>query len=236
MADDDARGGRRWVWPTLAIALLLVVVGGGVAAWSALRPSGVTTQPGPEGVIVRDVPDLAPSSSTLQGKEVDGITCRSIDHAKVTYHIHTYVAVYVDGREERLPAGIGITRPFVVDHLATGPFFDGRLGDCLYWIHTHAYDGIVHVEAPRKARFTLGQLFDIWDQPLSASEVGPAMGPVVVFENGRRLVGSPRQALLLDHAVIQLDVGTPVEPFHPFTFKVTGSCGQGTLSCKAKGS
>jgi hypothetical protein len=225
-----------WVRRAMVAGLIIVVLGAGVVAWAALRSSGGSTEPGPEGVIVRNVPDLASRSSTLLGHKVDGITCRPIDHAPVRYHVHVYVSVFVDGHEERLPAGIGITAPYIIEHLPAGPFYDGRLGDCLYWLHTHAYDGIVHVEAPKKQTFTLGQFFDVWNQQLSSSQVGPARGTVVVFENGRRLAGSPRSALLIDHAVIQIDVGTPVVPFHPFTFRVSGSCGQGTLSCKPKGS
>jgi hypothetical protein len=33
--------------------------------------------------------------------------------------------------------------------------------------------------------------------------------------------------------VIQIDVGTPVVAFHPFTFKVTGGCGAGSNGCSA---
>jgi hypothetical protein len=228
----DGSSGRR-TRVVITALILVVIIGGGAITWSALRSSGAAVPVGPEGVVVRNVPTLAPSSTTLQGKEVDGITCRPITTAAVRYHVHAYVTVFVNGHQERLPAGIGITRPFVVNHLPGGPFYDGRLGDCLYWLHTHAYDDIVHVEAPKKQTFTLGQLFDIWRQPLTSTQVGPARGRVVAFENGRRLSGSPRAALLVDHAVIQLDVGSPVVAFRAFTFHVSGTCGQGSRGCKA---
>jgi hypothetical protein len=227
---EDA-GSRRWRTVVIVLVVLLIV-GGGVATWAALRSS--TTPPGPEGVIVLRVPNLAPASTTLDGQPVDGITCRQIDHAVVNYHVHAYVTVFVNGSRRRIPAGVGITRPFVVERLPSGIFIDGGVANCLYWLHTHAYDGIVHVEAPKKGTFTLGQFFAIWNQPLTTSQVGPAKGPVVVFENGRQLTGSPGTALLSDHAVIQIDVGTPVVPFRPFVFRVTGSCGQSSKGCKPK--
>ncbi|HVA52669.1 MAG TPA: hypothetical protein VNF05_04060, partial [Acidimicrobiales bacterium] len=116
-------------------------------------------------------------------------------------------------------------------HYASGPFDDVGLYDCLYWLHTHVADGIIHVEAPKKQSFTLGQFFDVWGQPLGPNQVGPDKGKVVVYENGKRLTGSPRSTPLLPEADIQIDVGDTVVPFQPFTFKVSGSCGQGTLSC-----
>src|SRR6187397_2138362 len=45
------------------------------------------------------------------------------------YHIHSLVGVKVNGSLYAPPANIGITT-------------------CMYWVHTHAADGIVHVEAP----------------------------------------------------------------------------------------
>lgn len=216
-----------------AIPLLLVIVlagGSGLGAWLSVG-SPRASSPGPEGVEVRHVPTLAAASSTLKGQPVAGVTCQTQAGEVVKYHIHSYVRVYVNGAERRLPAGIGITRPALLEHSSAGPFYDVGLYDCLYWVHTHAYDGIVHVEAPTKGTFTLGQLFAVWNQPLSAHRVGPATGPVVVFENGRRMPGDPRSVPILAHSVIQLDVGGPVVAFQPFAYKVTGACGQGTNSC-----
>jgi hypothetical protein len=94
-------------------------------------------------------------------------------------------------------------------------------------------DGIIHVEAPMKQSFTLGQFFDVWRQPLSATRVGPAQGSVVIFENEKRVTGDPRLTPLLSHGDIQIDVGSPVIPFKAFNYKVTGGCGEGTNSCSS---
>ncbi|NNN01490.1 MAG: hypothetical protein HKL86_06640 [Acidimicrobiaceae bacterium] len=220
------RVGRRAI-PYVLLAVLTVAAG--VVAWYSSRSNNATI--GPEGVLIYRVPDLAPRSTTLTGQPVDGITCRTVAKEVVKYHIHVHIAIYVNGAMERLPAGIGITEPAVVSKYSTGEFYDVGLYDCLYWIHTHAADGIVHVEAPVKGLYTLGQFFDIWHQPLTTDQVGPALGKVVVFENGKRLSGDPRLTALLPHGVIQIDVGTPTVAFQPVTFKVSGGCGEGTTSC-----
>src|ERR1035441_3835265 len=224
---------RRRRWPVIAgLLVILIVLGGGLTVW--LSAGSSNSHRGPEGVLIFNVPDLASSSSTLHGSSVDGITCRTIAKESVKYHVHVHVAIYVKGQMRRLPAGIGITQPQLVVHDSAGVFKDVGLYDCLYWLHTHVADGIIHVEAPAKQSFTLGQFFDIWNQPLSDSQVGPAKGSVVVFENGKKLIGDPRQTPLLPHGDIQIDVGTPIVPFQPFAYKVSGGCGQGTTGCTVK--
>ncbi|MFI5035698.1 MAG: hypothetical protein ACHQFZ_05780 [Acidimicrobiales bacterium] len=209
----------------------LLSVATALASFASVASSGASASLGPEGVVVFNVPDLAPATTTSTGGPVDGLTCRSVSKEVDRYHIHVEVAVFVGGSRERLPAGIGITRPYLVEHSSAGLFLDVGPYNCLYWLHTHAADGIVHVEAPAKGSFTLGQLFEVWRQPLGPGRVGPARGAVVVFENGRRLHGDPRATPLAPHAVIQLDVGTPVVAFRPFPFHVSGGCGAGTTSC-----
>ncbi len=224
---------RRGFRSALPIVLLVVVLlGGGVTAWLAVHSnSGPSSHVGPEGVLIYNVPNLAPATTTLAGQSVDGISCRKQAKETVKYHIHVHVEVYVDGKMMRLPAGIGITNPPLLEKYSKGDFYDVGLYDCLYWLHTHVADGVIHVEAPAKQTFTLGEFFDIWNQPLGPNQVGPAKAKVVVFENGKQLVGNPRATQLLPHAVIQIDVGSRVVPFHQFPFKVTGGCGQGTLGC-----
>ena len=224
---SSARTLARSYIPYLLLAVL--ALGSGVTAWASSRPSRSSV--GPEGVTIDKVANLAPASTTRSGLSVDGIACATLAKEVVKYHTHTHLVLYVRGRLERLPAGIGITRPALVEKYATGTFYDVGVYDCLYWLHTHVADGIIHAEAPMKESFTLGQFFDIWHQPLGPSRVGPARGPVVVFENGKRISGNPRSTPLLDQGEIQIDIGAPVVPYHAFSFHVTGACGQGTNSC-----
>ena len=209
--------------------LIVLALASAGTAWLSSRTPAVHV--GPEGVIIVNAPDLAPASSSATGASVDGVTCQSEAKEVVKFHIHAHIVVFVNGQERRLPGGIGITAPALVQHSSAGTFFDVGLYDCLYWLHTHVNDGIVHVEAPAHGVFTLGQFFDIWRQPLGPQRAGPASGRVVVFENGKQLTGNPRDTILRAHSNIQIDVGQPVVPFQPFTYKVTGSCGQGTNSC-----
>jgi hypothetical protein len=224
---------RRGLRARIAYLLVIVVlIGGGLTVW--LSGGSTISHLGPEGVLVYNVPDLASASSTMSGGTVDGISCRTLAKETVAYHVHVHVAVYVNGKLRRLPAGIGITKPQLVEHDRTGDFVDVGLYDCLYWLHTHVADGIIHVEAPAKQAFTLGQFFDIWGQPLGSNQVGPAEGKVTIFENGKRLSGNPRSTPLLAHGVIQIDVGNQIVPFQPLTFKVSGGCGAGKNGCAIK--
>jgi hypothetical protein len=216
----------------VAVVLVLALVGVGLALWLSGGGGGAPAG-GPEGVAIQQVPDLASADSTASGGVVDGITCRTTMLQKVGYHIHVHVDIFVNGRQKRIPAGAGIAAPRFPEHLSTGLFVDNSSTSCLYWLHVHANDGIIHIESPVRRTFTLGQFFDIWGQPLGPDQVGPARGRVVAFENGHRLTGSPRNIPLLTHAVIQLDVGSPVVAFQPVQFKVTGLCGAGTLSCSS---
>jgi hypothetical protein len=229
-----AAGSRMRLRRSIPFVLLLVLIlASGVAALASSR-SGGSSHPGPEGVPILNVPTLGTVASSLKGAPVDGVSCRTQKTEVVKYHIHIYVSIYINGHQERLPAGIGITSPALVEHYPTGILYDVGLYNCLYWIHTHSSDDVVHVEAPAKGSFTLGQFFDIWNQTLSSSQVGPAKGNVIVFENGRQFTGDPRAVPLLPHGVIQIDVGSPAVPFQSFTYKVSGACGQGTTSCAIK--
>lgn len=223
-ADDEVQTprGRRRLWVAI-LAAVVILAGLGVGLGLTVG-SGSSGPVGPEGVPLQNVPDLASADSTVSGAPVDGITCRRFMDQEDPYHVHAHVTIFVNGQQVRIPAGAGITPPRVSEHVPGGTFFDSGPNDCLYWLHTHANDGIIHIEAPAKQSFTLGQFFDIWGQPLSPSQVGPAKGPVVAFLNGQRFAGDPRDIPLDAQAAIQLDVGTPVVPFKPITFHVIGLC------------
>jgi hypothetical protein len=154
----------------------------------------------------------ASSSTGVTGQTVDGIQCQT--NEQVLFHIHAHLAVFVSGQQKPVPQGIGIPNP-QVEQTQAGPFVVS--GSCFYWLHTHATDGIIHIEAPAQRTFTLGNFFDIWGQPLSTSQVGPNSGQVIAYVNGQRFDGDPRSIPLGAHTVIQLNVGTDA-PFQPYTF------------------
>jgi hypothetical protein len=106
--------------------------------------------------------------------------------------------------------GIGIAAPQQVEKTGEGPFVVG--GACFYWLHTHARDGIIHIESPVERPYTLGQFFDLWHEPLGRGQVPGARERVTAFVDGRRFRGDPRTIALGAHRVIQLDVGRRVPP------------------------
>jgi hypothetical protein len=226
--DNDSPPRRRWLRPA-AITGIVALAGLGLGLGLSFTGSSSKAQIGPEGVPLQQVPDLASADSTVSGSPVDGITCRKTMAQNVAYHIHVHVSIFVDGHQERLPAGAGIVPPRTDEQLPGGLFVDNGPAGCLYWLHVHANDGIIHVESPTKQTFTLGDFFDIWGQPLGADQVGPARGAVVAFQNGKRFAGNPRDIPLLPQSVVQLDVGTPIVAFEPMKFTVVG--GLCSLTC-----
>lgn len=233
--DDEEYESVPWWRRRALVAGAALVVLAGLGTGLAFGLSGSSTPPpaGPEGVAVRNVPDLAPADTTMTGAPVDGITCRTSANEVVKYHVHVHVAVFVDGSERRLPAGAGIAQRFAM-HLGNGLFvLNDANGGCLYFLHVHADDDILHIESPVKATYTLGQFFDLWGQPLGPDQVGPARGTVTAFENGAPFHGNPRDIPLLPQAVVQLDVGRPVVAYQPVPFKVTGICASTGAGCAA---
>lgn len=158
-------------------------------------------------------PPLASADTAATGQTVDGIQCQA--NEQVVYHIHAHLAVFVQGAARTIPEGIGIPPPRQVEQTPDGPFVVA--GKCYYWLHSHTPDGIIHIESPTQQIYTLGNYFDLWQQPLSATQVGPATGTVIAYVNGQRYTGDIRSIPLNVHALIQLDVGTDVAP-KPFTF------------------
>ena len=172
---------------------------------------------GPEGIPIEGGALLASPATTAQGQPVDGVKCQAGE--QVVYHIHTRLQVYVNGQPRALPPAIGMVKP-AYEKTAHG-FFFGALG-CYYWLHVHAQDGVIHVESPSVRVYTLGNFFDEWRQPLSAEEIGSASGKQTIFVNGQRWTKSPRDIPLKSHEVVQVDVGSPVVPFHNVSWAGSG--------------
>jgi hypothetical protein len=175
------------------------------------------SNPGPERIPLEQGAELAPASSTSPGTTVDGIQCAPLE--QLAYHIHAHLQVYVNGQSEALPGAIGLLGP-AAQQTPAGPFFGAQ--QCYYWLHTHASDGIIHIESPTQRIYTLGNFFNEWRQPLGPNRVASASGPVTAFLNGKRWTAGLTSLPLQPHAVIQLDVGSPVVAFQPISFAGTG--------------
>lgn len=154
-----------------------------------------------------------PPSSSL-APAVDGIQCNAGEN--LVYHIHQHLALYDHGKQVQVPSEIGIP--------------GGELNPtCFYWIHVHeATPNIIHVESPIHKTFDMGNFFDIWkatrdttippgDAYVTKLAAAAAPGQVTAFYNGKRWSGGYRSIPLTAHAVITVEIGTPVVPPKPFT-------------------
>ncbi len=204
MNTREGRRTRSWFAQVLATGTLClltsVLVGCG-----ADEPLPKTAY-GPEGMAVQEGDLLAPAPDP-DGKPISGVPCSR--PAEPEYHVHSHLAVYVDGELRPVPAGIGMVDPRT-EQTRTGPKLFGPR--CYYGLHLHAQDGVIHAEGPEPGRFTLGQFFDVWGQPLSSTRVGPARGRVTVYVDGRLTVGPPRDIVLYERQVVQINVGAAVPP------------------------
>jgi hypothetical protein len=227
-ATASARGQKKFLLLGAAVVVLaglavgLTVFTGGSTV--APTPPGVVTAghafsgpPGPEGVPLEVGTLLAPADTAATGQTVNNIQCDASE--QVVYHVHTRLTVYVNGVLRPLPAGIGIVSP-VAQETADGPFYGASR--CYYWLHVHAQDGVIHIESPSVRKYTLGDFFAIWRQPLSSTQVGPVTGKLTVFVNGRRYQTDPASIPLGSHEDVQIDVGNPVVAPQTIDWAATG--------------
>jgi len=133
------------------------------------------------------------------------------------YHVHAHLDVFVDGEPVEIPGGIGIetTDPAVQSFPPNG--FGGipETGceqACISPLHTHDVDGVIHIESPSDAEFTLGQFFVQLGVPLDATCVDEYCmpdTPVAVYVDGEQQTGDPADIVLGDGQEIAIVIGTP---------------------------
>jgi len=78
------------------------------------------------------------------GENVGAVSCDAGGH-DAAYHIHSQLTIKLpDGSTAEVPPNIGINQ------------------NCMYWLHTHEPDGLLHVEAPDETLATLADFLEIW--------------------------------------------------------------------------
>ncbi|HEY6117050.1 MAG TPA: hypothetical protein VI172_13945 [Candidatus Dormibacteraeota bacterium] len=133
---------------------------------------------------------------------VDSVPCLRDDLA--VNHFHVHIAIYADGKQVTVPAGLGVGRPW-----GENPPGFIATGGCFAWIHTHDTTGVVHVFTQIGKSYTLGQVFSVWGQPLTSSGALGFSGQVVVLVNGGPVEGDPRSVPLKNLENIVLELGKP---------------------------
>jgi hypothetical protein len=122
---------------------------------------------------------------------IDGIECNVNEFNN--YHVHAHLDVLIDGKPQQIPQSIGIM----------------STPSCLYWLHTHTTDGIIHIEAPTAKTFTLGQFLDVWNQTRHDSSVFDSLTskPVIAYVNGTKVSGDYRDVQLQSRQEIAVVIG-----------------------------
>jgi hypothetical protein len=156
-----------------------------------------------------------PVGPTVNGATVGAFPC-GIRHDAISYHIHVHVSIFLNGTRLRIPSSLGIAGPNAPSPL------------CMYALHTHDSTGIVHAENPVPARFTLGQFFSLWGQPLTDANVAGLTGlPLVVWLVDRndsnqltltRHTGDPAEIEFVPRRNIVLQLGTPLTQIQPYRY------------------
>lgn len=134
----------------------------------------------------------AVSPAVRRSAPIGRLHCMRSTRARTVAHIE----VFALRRVLILPAGIG-----------TSP------KRCSYEVRTREPIGVV--EFVSGGDLTVGDLFDVWGQPLSRTRMSGFRGEVRVYVAGRRRRGDPRSVPLTPHGQIVLEVGGYVPP-HPF--------------------
>ncbi len=134
--------------------------------------------------------DETPSASLAS--VVDGIQCNANEY--VVQHIHAHLDIFVNGNLYEIPGGIGI-----------------KDNTCLYWLHTHKTNGVIHIESPKQQQFTLVHFIDIWkssgDFPISGATPK-------IFVNGQFVNSTLDNTKINKHDEIALVYG-PIPPVIP---------------------
>jgi hypothetical protein len=166
---------------------------------SSLRLAALGASVALGGILVVAAPHRAsmawqgPQLKAPTGETVNGIKCEGMEGSRL--HIHQHLTVFDHGKEIPIPAQIGIP------------------GQCLYWLHTHTPDGIIHIEAPLDRTFTLSDFFTIWGQPLSRTVAAIAHADkgttLKVWVDGKPYTKDPGSIPLATHTDIVIEAGPP---------------------------
>lgn len=142
---------------------------------------------------------------------INGIPCDT-SGMTVKFHIHAHLTIYINGKKAAIPQGIGIPTD----------------GSCIYWLHTHTSDGIIHIEAPQQqSNEALDDFLAIWTEGFPKLGYPPQLNLTTgwkIYIDGKLFPGAVNSPVhtevpLASHDAITLEYGTnnpPPDKFYIF--------------------
>jgi hypothetical protein len=182
-------GGGLAAIAVVGIVAIAIAAGGGGSSSSGDSPNsaqltaGLNTGPGPWQPEYTHLADRFEASGLPQS-------------ASETYHIHAMLRIYINGKQEPIPANIGIDPQ----------------GQFLAALHTHDTSGIIHMEADNFYPFKLGQFMEMWGVKFTDTQIGAyynqGKNTVQVYVNGKK-VADPVNYEMKRHDAIVIGYGPP---------------------------
>ena len=131
------------------------------------------------------------SNSAVSKLPVSNSPTSSVPHdAMGMMHIHPHLSLVIDGKAAVVPAQIGIDPSLWNFHALDSYGMKGMTA-----IHTHADDGVIHVESYKDQDYTLGEFLAIWGIQLDGYNVKVTVdgNPISdygnhVFKDGEQII------------------------------------------------
>jgi hypothetical protein len=170
----------------VAAIIAVVLLSGGSETKSPIKQDPTKAQATP-----------GPWSTGTQGLEKRVAALGLPDPSDTIFHVHANLRIYTDGKKQTIPANVGINQ-------------DSQF---LASLHTHDTSGVIHMEAVQRYPFKLGQFFQVWNVPLSTTQLGgyhTGKGLVLqLWVNGKQIKGNPADYVMKAHDRIVLGFGRP---------------------------
>ncbi len=195
------RSGRWWTGGGIALLVVLIVVLAVVLTRrSTSRPAGpsvipanpITTATG------RDTPPPWPAPTNVTAS-VHQAGLPMLGSEGTVEHIHAHLDIIVSGRPVTVPQLIGIDEQAAM----------------ISPLHTHDATGVIHIESPVQATFSLAQFFTEWQVALSENHLGGLTvsdgDKLHAYVNGKQVDGNTAAITFHPHDEIALVYGPPTQ-------------------------
>ena len=134
---------------------------------------------------------------------------------KEKFHVHQLLHIYADGILVPVAANIGIDES---QHVETA-------------LHTHDQSGVIHMEADKPFRATLGDFFKIWGLAFGPDHIGAVKAtkdkPLQVFVNGKPITDPAANVLAKSDNIVIVSGSTDGVPLVADTTALKAANGKG---------